>query len=379
MSVYHIVFLWLVLCAVIEHVKGKTPRRMFALSFFALTAILCFRFGQGTDYFSYASIYHSVPTNFIAAITDTTLHTEPGWKLLCSVFRALGATFPTMIFFLSLYMMVMLLAFLKNYGGQRKMFLLLLCFHTLYMSYFMSILRQAVIIATFLGLLLPWLLKGRYIRFCLVSLALSGLHSIALLLLLLPILRGLSLKVKHCVVIVLLGFVAGVALYVVDIAGILNRIKPHTYFETAGISLVAVLERLISFVAVTFVYYVHCQGKEPEQRDPLHVIYKTYVIGLFLYGVLLWSALISSRTVYIFKVVEIFLLCTCLVSCKKSRHVVFLYFLALSTLLYVKNIDSYVIQGNYKNAGIVDYPYVTVFDKEEILNYREDLINYPLE
>jgi len=48
-------------------------------------------------------------------------------------------------------------------------------------------------------------------------------------------------------------------------------------------------------------------------------------------------------------------------------------------VLYVKNVDSYLEQGQYKNAGIVNYPYVTIFDEEEILNYREDTINYPFE
>lgn len=377
MSLYHIVFLWLILCAVLEHISQKTPKVLFALSFLALSAMLCLRFGQGTDYFSYASIYNNVPGNPVQALTAP-VHAEVGWKLLCSVFRAVGASFPVFIFFLSVYLMTMLLRFLKLFGGQRKMLILLLCYHTLYMSYFMSILRQAVIIATLLGLLLSWLLQKKYLHFCLVSLALSSLHSIALLLLLLPLLRGVQLKVKQCLALVILGFAVGAAFCLVDIPAILMRFKEHVYFRDAEISVMAIAERLFSFAVVTFVYYLHFQGTEPDQDDPLHIIYKTYVIGMFLYGVLMWSALISSRSVYIFKVVEICLLCVCLPACKKSKHLVFVYFVALAALLYVKNIDSYLVQGAYENASVISYPYVSVFDQREILNYRSDLINYPL-
>jgi len=375
-SLYHIVFLWLILCAVLEHISQKTPKILFALSFLVLSAMLCLRFGQGTDYFSYSAIYYTVPGNPLQALTAP-VHAEVGWKILCSFFRAADASFPVFIFFLSVYMMTMLLRFLKHFGGERKMLILLLCFHTLYMSYFMSILRQAVIIATLLGLLLPWLLQKKYLRFCIVALALSSLHSIALLLLLLPLLRGVQLKVKQCVALVILGFAAGAAFCVVDIASILNRIKEHAYFIDASISIVAIAERIFTFAVVTFVYYQHLQGKEPDQDDPLHIVYKTYAIGLFLYGVLMWSALISSRTVYIFKVVEICLLSICLTSCKKSRHLVLLYFIALSALLYVKNINSYLEQGAYTNANVINYPYVSVFDQTDILNYRSDLNNYP--
>lgn len=376
MSLYHIVFLWLILCAVLEHIFQKTPKGLFALSFLALSAMLCLRFGQGTDYFNYAAIYYTVPGNPVASLTAP-VHAEVGWKILCSFFRAAGASFPVFIFCLSVYMMTMLLRFLKLFGGEKKLLILLLCYHTLYMSYFMSILRQALVIVTLLGLLLPWLLQRKYLRFCIVTLALSSLHSIALLLLLLPLLRGVQLKVKQCVALVILGFAVGVAFCTVDIAAILNRFKAHVYFRDAQISVVAIAERIFSFAVVTFAYYLHFQGTEPDQNDPLHIVYKTYTIGLLLYGVLMWSALISSRTVYIFKVVEIFLLCVCLPACKKSRHMVFIYLVALSALLYVKNVGSYLEQGSYTNANMINYPYVSVFDQQEILNYRSDLNNYP--
>lgn len=377
MSLYHIIFLWLLLCTVVEHIKEKTPNRLFLFSFLLLTVFLCLRFGQGTDYFNYANIYYALPSNPIKAALSTNIHSEIGWKVACGTFRALGASFPVLIFVVSVYMMGLFYRFLQRYGGERKLFTLFIAYHTLYLTYFMSVLRQGIVIATLLGVLLPLLQDRKYIKYCIITALLALIHSVALLLLLLPILQNLRLQFKHCVALVALGFCIGVVLSVINIGTLIRRVISHVYFTDTDISIIAVVERVLSFAVVTFCYYVYSQGKEPEQTDFLCALYKVYAIGIFLYGVLMWSALISSRTVYILKVIEIILLCTCLPHCKKSRHIVLLYCVLLSIGLYVKNIDSYLLQGQYQNATVLNYPYVTIFNQTDILNYRQDTINYP--
>ncbi len=378
MSVYHLVFFLLLAGAVAEHFRGKTPKFLFALSFLALAALLCLRFGQGSDYFSYASIYRSIGTNPIQAFFSSG-HTEPGWKMLCSIFQALGAVFPVFIFFLSLYMMVMLLRFVNRFGGNRKCLMLVLCHHTLYMTYFMSGLRQAVVVVTFLAILLPWLLEGKYIRYFVGAALLISIHTVALALFLMPLIKGLRFNFRQLVALVAAGFMVGILLSVINVGLILRKLlKVYTYYLTGrNISIFAILERVASFAVVTLCLYVYMDGIEPKQNDPMLVVFKIYCLGLFIYGVLMWSQLISSRTIYVFKIVEVVLLCTCIDKCKKSRTLVFLFCIILSSVLYFKNIGSYLTQGGYKNASIINYPYVTVFNQTDILNYREDVVSYP--
>ena len=378
MSVYHLVFFLLLAGAVVEHFRGKTPKLLFALSFLALTALLCFRFGQGQDYFGYAAIYRSIGTNPFRAILSAE-HTEPGWKVPCSIFRAFGLKFPGFVFFLSLYMMAMLLRFVNRFGGNRKCLMLVLCFHTLYMTYFMSGLRQAVVVITFLAILLPWLLEGKYIRYFVGAALLLSIHTVALVLFLMPLIKGLRFNFRQLVALVVAGFMLGIFLSVINVGLILKKLlNVYTYYLTeSNISIFAALERVASFAVVTLCLYAYMDGIEPKQNHPLLVIFKLYCLGLFIYGVLLWSQLISSRAIYAFKIVEVILLCTCIDKCKKSRTLVFLFCIALSSLLYFKNIGNYLSQAGYKNASIVNYPYVTIFNQTDILNYREDVVSYP--
>lgn len=379
MSLYHIVFLGLVAGAIAEHIRKKTPKGLFVLMYAVLTAMLCLRFGQGTDYFSYASIFRYLPPDPIAAL-DATNHSEPGWKFLNATFKMIGVSYPIFISILSLGMMALFLRFLNRFCGQKKFLALVLSYHTLYMSYFMSAIRQGVLIAVLLGVLLQWLMDGKFIRFYLVTLLLTTIHSIALIITLLPLVRQIHMNIKQLICLVVLGYLLGVALSVVNVGRILGRFISSIYLTGTDISVIAVLERLITFGVVTFCYYIYREGLEPDAADPLHTIYKIYALGACLYGVLMWSALISSRAVYILKVMEILMICVCVVKCKKSATLVLSYCLLLSGVLYVKNVDSYLEQGQYQeHVNLYNYPYVTIFNRKDILNYRTDTISYPFE
>lgn len=379
MSLYHIVFLGLAICAIVEHLKKKTPTKVFIIFFLVMTAMLCLRFGQGTDYFNYAQIYYALPANPIEAISNENIHTEPGWKILCCLFKNEHLPFPVFVFVVSAYMMILFYRFLRLYGGERKMLALFLSYHTLYLTYFFSALRQGVVIATFLGLLIPWLMDRKYIRYCIVVVILSTIHSLSLLLLILPLLQGLKLNVKQTVCLVIIGFLAGVLLTMIDIGAILYQIVPHVYFADSAAPMLTVVERMATFIIVSVCFYHYAEGFEPKAKDWFLTLYKFYAFGLFVCGILMWSALISSRTVYILKVIEIILICACIERCKKTGTVILCYCLMLSSLLYVKNVDSYLQQGKYENATVVSYPYVSVFNQTDILNYRQDTLDYPFQ
>lgn len=377
MSPYHMILLLLLAGTVVEHIQKRTSKVYFAVSFLVLSGFLCFRFGQGTDYFGYAYIYHSLPANPLQAVHTDWIHSEIGWKILCACFRALGVSFPVFVMILSVCMLILFFRFLQKFGGNRKMFALLICYHTLYLTYFFSVLRQGIVAAVFLGVLLPWLLRRDYVKYYIISAVLISIHSVSAVLLILPLLQGVQLKYKQLIGLVVLGFLLGVACYAVDVGVLLAKVLPIVYLGESDLSVVALLERIGTFLVVAFCYYVYLEGQEPDQADGFCKLFKIYALGMFLYNLLMWSPLISSRLCYLFKLVEIILICGCIVRCKKSQTIVLVYCVALCSVVYLKNINSYIQQANYQNASVVNYPYVSVFNWTDILNYRTDTIDYP--
>lgn len=50
---YFILLVFLVLCSVFEYYKKSKSCHLTCILFMIMTALLCFRYGQGTDYFGY--------------------------------------------------------------------------------------------------------------------------------------------------------------------------------------------------------------------------------------------------------------------------------------------------------------------------------------
>ena len=87
-----------------------------------------------------------------------TVHVELGNNLLCDFFRVLHLPFKVFIAVISIIQMGLMLTFYRR-DKVDCAFAVLLSIPTLYMAYYMSGLRQELIIAVFLGVLFPLLKK----------------------------------------------------------------------------------------------------------------------------------------------------------------------------------------------------------------------------
>lgn len=374
MSLYHLVFVFLLFGALIEYYKKETPKGIFFLSFAVLTVMLCIRFGQGTDYSAYRMIYYTMPANLPGALSYGYAKAEIGWRLITMAFRMVDLPFEVFVFLLSVIQMWLLWRFLKRYC-KNKMLALFLGYHTLYLTYIFSAMRQGTVILVFLGLLLPWLLDGKVVRYCICAALLMTIHSVALILFIPVVVLAIRLPMQHIIALVAVGFSLGFVLSVFDVGNILTAIG-MSYAGESNISIVALAERLATFVIVTYMYYLYVDGQQPSQDDPYFKLYKIYAFGILIYGLLMWSPLISSRTVYALKALEIPLIATCITKCRKGRSIVILYCVLLCTVLYVKNIDSCITQVEYLNTSVWNYPYYTIWDQEECIAGRATTSRY---
>lgn len=375
MSLYHIVFVFLLFGVLIEYNKRETPRWLFRVSFLILVFMMAFRFGQGSDYYSYNSIYNTMPLTFAEIAKYKFMKCEIGWRILCAIFKALGISFVGFVAILSVFEMFMLWRFLSYYC-KNQMLALFLGYHTLYLTYFYSAFRQAFVISLFLGLFLEWLLQGKIIRYCIGVLLCATMHSVAWFLLLPIVFYWIKLSFTHTVCLVAIGFSLGIILSIFNVGAYLQESEAintaESYLGETSISVIALVERVVTYIFVTYTVFLHMEGREPEQKDKLFKLFKIYSLSLILYGILMWSPLISSRAIYLFKIMEIPLLSVCISKTKKARTLITLYCVLLSSLLYYKNIGSYISQGKYTEHTIVNYPYVTIFEAEKMAVYRKD-------
>ncbi len=365
---YIVIFVCLFLFSIMSFFNPKQDYRYYLL-FFALSALLCFRYGQGTDYFSYNHIYDSFPTFDIAINNPYGIHTEWGYRFLCALFNVLHADFTVFVFCVSVFEMVMLHRFLSKYS-HNAVFSLFLFFPTFYLTYYFSIIRQGIVLAVFLGLMVDCLFEKKWLKYIILNIILVFIHSSALFLLVVPII--LKLRLKTIYVLLACGVLLGMVMSNGFVANFLTYIpfvgKQISNYLQSSISWMALLERVISFLIVSYLFY---SKYNKEISKEMTGFMKIYSFGLALYFVLMPFPLISSRMMAYFKVFEIILIPALLVVFSKERLAIAAIVFAISTVMFFKNIGSYIAQGTYFDiVNVFTYPYISVFNKDDIWNYR---------
>ena len=357
MSPYLLLFLITALCALIGF-NHKSEPFAFGISFVLGASFLTFRYGQGTDWLSYNYLFVSAPNSFDfdnIYYTDA-FHSEFGWKVINNACKVAGVSFISLSMVCSIVEMLLLNRFISTYSSNRASSMLI-AMPVTYFIYFFSALRPGLVIAIFLGIMIPLLENRKYLLYGLLTLVVSLLHSAALLFLFLPLVTELKTKQMN-VLIAGSVCIAVVAFFSLDR---LVAVFGITY-ETAGISWVALIYRLIMFSLVCILY----SGKgQPSTSQEL--LFKIYVAGFCVYLILSSNQLLSSRLAAPFLAVEAALIPSLLIGQSKQGTILFLCVIALCSVMYTKNISTSIEQGSYV-AGVttLNYPYISVFNQDDI-------------
>lgn len=375
MSPYILVYGSLALLLFISLINKKYVNICYLIAFLTMTLFLCFRAGQGTDYPAYEWIYRLTPDilDFDNPIYTSGVSTvEYGWWIICNISKAFGLSFEYFITLISLAEMLLINRFIRKMGIIRyKVLVLLLAYPTLYFTFLFSALRQGLVVCVFLGVMLPWFIEKKYKRYIVSALALTVIHSVAIALLLIFAVNYLSHRqIKF---ILLFAFVFGAFIAVTGsslMLPVLYAIGRPSYINNFGISIFALLERLIMAAIVLYLY------NECEEHDECSdTLVKYYLLGTSIYIALMALPLVTSRLCFIFKVVEIWIIPKMFTGIKKERRVQLTAVLvAVTCFMTLKNINAAINEGSYNEAvNIFNYPYVTIFEPEEIYEYRESI------
>lgn len=361
---YLFILLYLVFCSIIS-LKYRISKFWYYFIMIMMTVMMAIRYGQGTDYFGYAYIFDQYDSYREAILNFNNIHGEVGFRVLSIVFKN---QFELFVFVSALYSMYCTHSFAMSYSSN-PYFSLLLLYPTIYLVYYFSGIRQGLVIATFIGVGFRFLFDKKWDKYIILCLCLSLIHTSSLVWLIIPLAlkADVDLLVKFGLPI---SFFVGLMSYI----GLTNSLLSHipfvgstvSSFLERGFSPLSFIERVISLSIILYLFF-----SQKEDDDLSNTIVKGYLIGNLLFFALFPFVTLSGRIIVAFKVFELYLLPYYLSKSNKYRQLIYYYFILFAIIMYFHNVGAFIKQGNYySDINLINYPFVSIFEKDEIWNYR---------
>lgn len=381
-SLYIIIFLILVMGAFITLMKPNYDRYTYYIGISILTLFLMLRFGQGTDYPSYLCIYENAN-----AVLDSggslqqyfnSSHTEIGWKCIMAFFSMLNLNFWWITMFVAAVTMLATHSAINTFCKEYKTVALVLVYPTIYLTYYFSGIRQGLALALFFGVFLKKLIDKKYVLYVLGVLLLATIHSVSLCYLIVPIILLFDKKVFALGSVLSVMFSIGMMFE--PMRELLKSIAMaigagSRYFGAPSFSVASLAERCLMLGIMLFMYYQNRNQIDSDEK--VVALLKIYITGFLIYICLASNQTLSSRMAIMFKMAE-FLLVPMLLGNSKMivRKGCMVFVCIVAAIMSYKNINSYIAQSDYyEEIKVWNYPYVTVFNKSDILLYRDEFIH----
>lgn len=375
MNLYLVVFLILAAGAVWEWLRPQSGKYIYWCCWGLAAACLCLRFGQGTDYVTYHAIYETIPAHIdFAQGYICGFYPEIGWRLISALFKLFHAPFWTFTFVLGLADMLLLHRFLNKYVPLRTPGLFL-SYPVLYIVYLVSGLRQGLAICFFLGIAVPFYMEKKWVRYTVSVLIAASFHRVGYAWLVLPAVYYLPLGVMLALLV--FSIAGGLVLQIGAVEQWIVKLIPSYHIEqfllNGEVSLFAVGERLVSATALLTLYFWKKKKYGMEDRTQ-KLFLKAYLCGICFYMLLFGSSYYASRYCVIFKVLEYALIVILISGKDKAAKAGAVFFLSLTLLMGMKNLNAIVSEGYYyKEYGVTvwSYPYISIFDQKKINEYYD--------
>lgn len=372
MNLYLIALCLLAAGCLAEWKYPEWEKKLYPLCWLMLTALLCLRFGQGTDYVTYHAVYETIPVTMdLQHGYICGYYPEIGWRLLSAAFKLLHVPFQGFAFALGLADMVLLHRFLEKYVPW-KVAGLFLAYPVLFLVYMVSGLRQGLAICIFLGIALPYYLGKKWIPYVAAVLLAMSFHRAGAMWLLLVAVSYVPVRVMFF--LAGLSAAGGLMLQIPLVQELILCLIPLYHMEQFLLggdpSFFAISERLVTFGVIAVPYCRRSRTDEKADTET-EAVMKAYTCGLCVYMFMLGNAYYASRFAVIFKMLEI-MLAVCLAERRdRIAKTAAVFFLSLTLLMGVKNLNAAVREGGYARQGVnvFTYPYVSLLWPERINDY----------
>lgn len=358
MSLFWVLFLAMVVSAFVEiffQNNIKLGRILLLINLTLITLMLCFRYGEGSDYPTYQMMYNAFSNDTwygFLDYADYTKYREVGYRFLSWLFSSRGVPFAVFAAIIAVSEAPLLYRFLDRYcAGMRCMGLLLL-YPVFIFIYQFSGLRQGITIAVFLGLMLPLYERKKWVLYFLLAAFCVLFHRISLLFFLLP----LAYFIKERIAEIILGGSIACSVAI----GIYLYIRKGYW----GISLSGYIFRIVILVIIMILY------RRFRPTDLERAIYSILCLGMAGYALLSSYPLIAGRCYDEIRFLAVIPVISFL---RGSKRLILL--LGEGVLIFYtgfflwKNLTVRCQSGMKDSVNAFNYPYITVFEKERLYDY----------
>lgn len=369
---YICTFLIIVYFSFMNGFLRKKENISFLVIGLSVAIITSLRYGLGTDYFGYQFTYNYIPSNFIKTLEAQDEHFEIGFRVIMSLFKFLDYNFETFVMFITIVIFMGYIYVIWKKSNY-KILSFLIVYSLYYEVYISSALRQGLGMVIFFIAYYKFIENKEYKRYIVSILIGSLFHKTILIGLIIPIICKLYKKNFYNVKL-------NIILVFASITGLLLRADRIIYFmlkfigsqgsvsTQSSISIYPIAIRVLMIIAI-YILYKTCNESDISEFDKIQIY--TYFIGVIIY-ISISNISMFSRVVDILTMVEIIIIPN-LISKSKIKQVgiciVPCYMFVLG-ILFIKDINASLYQGNYYNKELLNYPYVSVFNKSEIFNFR---------
>jgi hypothetical protein len=335
----------------------------------ALGLLAIFRFGAGSDYFSYSYLYYLSPKSSIIDSFFTMTEVEIGFKFLMFPFRFLNLPYEAFVGFVAIVIMTLMYFWIQK-NAKSVSYAYLIYYSFFFIVWNLSALRQGLVITIGCFLLFNQQFKWRFLTKLIIIGLLCMLHISALFYLVFLLADQLKWDKKKLTFVVIASLVVSL-LPIGDIALVLakipffSRIAPYLYSSAGSIGFwdIKSLPRL--FLIGLVLYHYDPLMKKGELSA---FVMNSYIIGISFFFFLRFDNLIGAR----FSIYGFFLAVLILPAIldlydkrKWAKIVASAGFIAMCALYLQKELSTMASQAGIKTKGYY-VPYISAFQEKSV-------------
>jgi len=368
--VFNIILIILLFFAVLEMLGYKIPTYVVKIILSIITIITIFRYGIGVDYFNYETLYQNTKTLFKSDFWQHIHHGEPGFVVLCSLFKTIGFNFT----FFNIVFSFVIMFFYSKFIIEKSFYPVtsILVFYSLYfMTYPFSTIRQAFAIILFLYYSLEFLYEKQYTHYFISIIILSLFHYSILSMIILPLVIKFKLNNYSFLIFLIVGVLFPLKFFVSTILPYSISQKVFIYLF-AGISWNAIIIRIV--FALPIILFL--TNDKLREYPYLYYFKQLYLWGLIFYFLFYNASNMASRISVYLKSLDIILYPMIIynITKKTNKLILFLYLMFSLLFMFYKNINSQIVNSPYFRGiyKMYSYPYFSIFNKN---TYPIDKLN----
>jgi len=360
---YIVFFIGLLLAAVN---RKEISAKVFAAVLFLLAA---FRYGQGADYFSYATLYYWSNGSILTELTSGNGSLEVGYRFLSAIFKHYNL--PYQIFIAVIAVINIYFIYKTSAKYTKNPTLSMLIYYSFY--YFVwtySSLRQGLALSIGLYYMLEAINDSKNtIKFLIIAGVVSLLHSSALVFIVMFGVTKIKLEKKHLLILLAIS----IAFSVVPLADIVSKLSVYVpvlqrilYYINGSLSISDYTSfksvARFAFLFIAFLIYdVYCE-ESPVNRKIMNIYIFSYIIYFFFK----FSELTAARLAIYGKILDIVIFSNAYYMLKKKENKI-IYVMSLFMLMvlyFLKEQNTLHIESMLETGHKYITPYVNIFNKK---------------